>query len=105
MRTRWARRETKTRLATIAAILALFCAPLATEAQSARVYRVGILGESASDPVEVRVWEAFRLGLRDFGWIEGQNIQIESRWAEGNSSRLPALAADMVRLKVDLIVT
>src|SRR5262245_5444411 len=105
MRTRWARRETTTRLATIAAILALLCAPLAAEAQSAKVYRVGILGESASDPAEVRVWEAFRLGLRDLGWIEGQNIQIESRWAEGNSRRLPALAADLVRLKVDLIVT
>src|SRR5215475_5223892 len=104
MRTRWARRETTTRLATLAAILALFCAPLAAEAQSAKVYRVGILGESASDPAEVRVWEAFRLGLRDLGWIEGQNIQIESRWAEGNSRRLPGLAADLVRLKVDLIV-
>ena len=105
MRTRWARREMTTRLATIAAILALFCAPLAAKAQSTKVYRVGILGESASDPAEVRVWEAFRLGLRDLGWIEGQNIEIASRWAEGYSTRLPGLAADLVRLKVDLIVT
>src|SRR5215813_1109366 len=105
MGTRRARRETTTRLAIIAAVLALLCTPLAAEAQSAKVYRIGILGESASDPAEVRVWEAFRLGLRDLGWIEGQNIQIESRWAEGDSRRLPGLAADLVRLKLDLIVT
>src|SRR5262245_14263240 len=80
--------------------------PLAAEAQQAgKVYRIGILGESASDPAEVRLWEAFRLGLRDLGWIEGQNIQIEARWAEGNYRRIPGLAADLVRLKVDLIVT
>jgi putative tryptophan/tyrosine transport system substrate-binding protein len=103
MRTCWARQKMR-RGAAIAAILALFCA-FAAEAQSAKVYRLGILGESATDPAEVRVWEAFRLGLRDLGWIEGKNIQIESRWAEGNSTRLPGLAADLVRLKVDLIVT
>jgi putative ABC transport system substrate-binding protein len=102
---RWARREMTARLATIAALVALFSAPLAAQAQSAKVYRVGILGESASDPAEVRIWQAFRLGLRELGWIEGQNIQIESRWAEGNSTLLPGLAADLVRLKVDLIVT
>src|SRR5262245_12237901 len=80
--------------------------PLAAEAQQAgKVYRIGILGESASDPAEVRLWEAFRLGLRDLGWIEGQNIQIEFRWAEGNYRRIPGLAADLVRLKVNLIVT
>ena len=80
--------------------------PLAAEAQPAgRVYRVGILGEAASDPSEARLWQAFRSGMRERGWIEGQNILIESRWAEGNSARLPQLAADLVRLKVDLIVT
>src|SRR5262249_49537463 len=93
------------RLAMIATIVVLFYAAVAAKAQSAKVYRVGILGESASDPAEVRVWQAFRLGLRELGWIEGQNIQIESRWAEGNSTRLPGLAAELVRLKVDLIVT
>ena len=84
----------------------LLAAPLAVEAQQAgKVYRVGILGEKASDPWEARLWQAFRLGLRELGWIEGGNILIESRWAEGNSARLPQLAADLVRLKVDLIVT
>ena len=84
---------------------AVLAAPLGTDAQQAgKVYRVGILGESASDPSEARVWQAFRLALRELGWIEGQNIQIESRWTEGDFTRLPELAADLVRLRVDLIV-
>ena len=48
--------------------------------------------------------QAFRLGLRDLGWVEGKNISIEYRYAEGRSDRLPELAADLVRLKVDVIV-
>jgi putative tryptophan/tyrosine transport system substrate-binding protein len=93
------------RRAFVTGAAALLAAPRAAEAQQGKVYRVGILGESASDPAEVRAWQAFRLGLRELGWIEGKNLQIESRWAEGNSARLPGLAADLVRLKVDLIVT
>jgi ABC-type uncharacterized transport system substrate-binding protein len=92
----------------LAVILAvsLTLAPLAGEAQQpGKVYRVGILGETSSDPSEARLWQAFRSGLQERGWIEGKNILIESRWAEGNSARLPELAADLVRLKVDLIVT
>jgi len=80
--------------------------PLAAEAQPAeKVYRIGILGEKASDPSEARLWQAFRRELEKRGWIEGKNILIESRWHEGNSARLPELAADLVRLRVDLIVT
>jgi putative ABC transport system substrate-binding protein len=64
----------------------LVAAPLAAEAQQAgKVYRVGILGEKASDPSEARLWQAFRLGLRDLGWIEGKNILFEDRWGDGNS--------------------
>jgi putative tryptophan/tyrosine transport system substrate-binding protein len=85
--------------------LGVLCAPLAAEGQPAgKVYRVGILGVKASDPGEARLWQAFRLGLREHGWIEGENIAIEPRWTEGNSARLPELAADLVQLKVDLIV-
>ena len=83
----------------------LSLAPLVAEAQAGKVYRIGILGESASDPSKARLWQTFRLGLRDLGWIEGRNILIESRWNEGDSARLPELAADLVRLRVDLIVT
>ena len=84
---------------------ALLAAPLAAEGQQAgKVYRVGILGEKASDPSEARLWQAFRLGLRERGWIEGGDILIEFREAEGNFARLPELAADLVRLKVDLIL-
>jgi putative ABC transport system substrate-binding protein len=83
----------------------LLAAPLAAEAQQAgKVYRVGVLTNRASDPAEVRLWQAFRSGLRERGWIEGQNTLIEFREAEGNVARLPELAADLVRLKVDLIV-
>ena len=92
----------------LAAILVftLVAAPFAAEAQpAARVYRVGLLGEKASDPSEARLWQAFRLELGKRGWIEGKNILIESRWAEGNSARIPELAADLVRLRVDVIVT
>jgi putative ABC transport system substrate-binding protein len=51
------------------------------------------------------LFAAFREGLRELGYVEGRNIQVESRWAEGNYDRLPGLAADLVRLKVDVIVT
>jgi ABC-type uncharacterized transport system substrate-binding protein len=91
-------------LVTIAALV-LFSEPLAVEAQQpGKVYRVGILTNKASDPAEARLWQAFRSGLRERGWIEGENILIEFRGAEGNTARLPDLAADLVRLKVDLIV-
>ena len=70
-----------------------------------KVPRVGYLTPfSDSDPVGRRVLEAFRQGLRELGYAEGQNIAIESRSAEGKDERLPALAADLVRSKVDVIV-
>jgi putative ABC transport system substrate-binding protein len=78
-------------------------APLATGAQQAgKVYRIGYLstGPSTSNPFV----EEFREGLRELGWIEGQNIIIDYRFAEGRFDRLPALAAELIRLKVDVIV-
>src|SRR5881409_3933532 len=67
--------------------------------------RVGYLNPgSFSDPLRRRRFEAFRQGLRELGYVEGQNIVIEPRWAEGKYDRYPALAADLVRLKVDVIV-
>ena len=94
------------RLTLAAVALLLLAAPLAVETQPAgKTYRVGILGEQAADPEEARLWQALRLELGNRGWIEGKNILIESRWAEGNAARLPDLAADLVRLRVDVIVT
>ena len=81
-------------------------APLAVEAQQGgRVFRIGIFGEKASDPEETRQWQGLRLALRERGWIEGENILIEYRWAEGNSARERQAAADLLRLKVDVMVT
>jgi putative ABC transport system substrate-binding protein len=82
----------------------LLAAPLAAEAQLAgKVYRIGYLssGSASSNP---HVIEAFRQGLQELGWVEGQNIVIDYRWAEGRFDRLPDLAEELVRLKVDVIV-
>jgi putative tryptophan/tyrosine transport system substrate-binding protein len=82
----------------------LLAAQLAAEAQQAgQVYRIGYLSAS-SDTSNPRVREAFRQGLRELGWVEGQNIIIEYRWADGRFDRLPDLAAELVRLKVDVLV-
>ena len=86
------------------AVILLLLAPLAIEAQQAAVPRVGYLGNS-SPSLEVDLLDAFRQGLREFGYTEGQNIIIEYRWAEGKYDRFPDLLADLVRLKVDAIVT
>jgi putative ABC transport system substrate-binding protein len=69
-----------------------------------RIPRVGFLSSLSSEAVANRV-ETFRQGLREFGYTEGKNIFIEWRYAEGKTERLPALAAELVRLKVDVIVT
>ena len=88
-------------------ILSLLVAPLAAAAAQPleKVPRVGYLSPgSSSDPVRLRRFEAFRQGLRDLGYVEGQTIALEARWAEGRYERYPALAADLVRLQVDVIV-
>jgi putative ABC transport system substrate-binding protein len=81
----------------------LLAAPLAVAAQPAgRGPRVGFLWDSPA--VWPHALDAFRRRLRELGWVEGQNITIEYRWAEGKFDRLPALAEELVRLKVDVIV-
>jgi putative ABC transport system substrate-binding protein len=70
-----------------------------------KVPRVGYLHPgSHSDTLRQRQLEAFRQGLRGLGYVDGQNIAIESRWLEGQYDRYEALAADLARLKVDVIV-
>ena len=82
----------------------LLAAPLAAEAQqAAKVPRIGYLS-AATLAANPRLPEAFRQGLRDLGYVEGRNVVIEYRDAEGKLERLPALAAELVALKVDVIV-
>ena len=83
----------------------LFAAPLAGEAQQpAKPPRIGYLGGGSSSGAQ-HLLEAFRQGLRELGYIEGQNLTIDYRWAEGRSEQLPGLAEELVRLRVEVIVT
>src|SRR5262245_45441738 len=83
----------------------LFAALLAAEAQPPnKVYRIGVL-ERTSPAINAANLEGFRRGLRERGYIEGKNFVIEYRSADGRDERFPALATELVRLKVDLIVT
>jgi len=85
-------------------VLGFFVTPLAGEAQqSKKVYRIGFLSAGSSLPTPNV--EAFQQSLRDLGYVEGQNLAIEYRYAENHLERLPDLAAELVRLPVDLIVT
>ncbi len=89
---------------TVLALAALGLAPVTTHAQQAgRVYRIGYLSTPTRKSVE-RVLESFLAALRKLGWVEGKNLLIEYRWADGSIERLPGLAAELVKLKVDLIV-
>jgi ABC-type uncharacterized transport system substrate-binding protein len=90
----------------VAGSLTLLAAPLAAQAQQARkTYRIGILGNvPLTDPRSARLWGAFTEGLRDLGYVDGGNTAIEHRSSEGKYERLPALAAELVRLNVDIIV-
>src|SRR5882672_11620436 len=90
-------------LALLAGPFALAAAPLARSQQEGKVYRLGYLSHPTRESVE-RALEAFLRTLRELGWVEGKNLMIEYRWAEGNAERLPDLAADLVRRKVDVIV-
>ena len=84
---------------------ALLAAPLAARAQQAgKVYRIGIL-EPVPASRNVANLDALRKGLRDLGYVEGRNLIIEYRSADGRAERFPDLASELVRLKVDLIVT
>jgi putative ABC transport system substrate-binding protein len=83
----------------------LFALSFPAEAQQTKqVPRIGVLAAVSPSAVSARV-EAFRQGLRELGHVEGKNIVIEYRYGEGKLDRLPALAAELARLKVDVIVT
>jgi putative ABC transport system substrate-binding protein len=83
----------------------LLTVAVAVEAQQpTKIPRIGYLGFGSPSTIPTRI-EAFRQGLRELGYVEDKNIFIEWRSAEGNADRLPSLAAELVRLKVDVIVT
>jgi ABC-type uncharacterized transport system substrate-binding protein len=98
---------TRTRLSpgvlSVALALVLLALPAAGEAQPAgKVYRIGYLG-STTFSVESKHLEVFQQRLRELGYVEGQNVVIEYRWADGKLDRLEELAAELVRLRVDVI--
>ena len=84
----------------------LLAAPHAAGAQqAAKVYRIGLLGGSPpNSPGGRRAWEGFFQGMRELGYIEGQNILVEGRFYGDHTEKLPVLAAELVRLRVDVIV-
>jgi putative tryptophan/tyrosine transport system substrate-binding protein len=87
---------------TLCAIVLALCFPAQAQ-QPKKIFRIGFLDNSTASGIAV-LSESFRQDLHKLGWIEGKNITIESRFAEGKNDRLPDLAAELVRLKVDLIV-
>jgi len=79
----------------------LLASPFTTLAQQPmKLPRIGILGNEVAGPP----WEGFRQGMRDLGYVDGRNVTMESRWSEGKTARFPALAIELVQLKVDVIV-
>jgi putative ABC transport system substrate-binding protein len=84
----------------------LLAAPRATEAQPAgKVYRIGLLEFSVPDPARQALWTAFRQRMLELGYVEAQNVAYEPRWAHDDTDRLSRLAAELVSLKVDVVVT
>ena len=88
----------------VLASCALLAAPQAWAQAPEKVRRVGWL-TGGSPKSHARVLEAFREGLKERGWVEGRNFTLELRWAEGKLDRLPSLAAELVQLKPDVILT
>jgi len=88
----------------LALLLACVAAPLAVEAQQpGRVYRLGFLSMRAG-PTDNPQLDAFRAGLRDLGYVEGRNVVLEIRYADGHDDKLASLAAELIRLNPDVII-
>ena len=95
----------KTVVPSVLVLVLLLAVAIKTEAQQLpKIPRIGILEPATSASISARI-EAFRQGLRELGYVEGKNITIEYRYADGKSERIPELAAELVNLKVDLIMT
>ena len=85
----------------------LLVGPLAAAAQQApgKIPVIGLLDFGTADPARLAWWQAFRRRLQELGYVEGHSIGFEARWAQGRAERLPGLAAALVGLRVDVIVT
>jgi putative ABC transport system substrate-binding protein len=90
------------RLVAALALAVLAMPPAAETQQAGKVYRIGFLETGALRP---RPWAAFQERMRELGYVEGRTVVFEPRWADGQLDRLPTLAAELLRLKVDVIVT
>jgi putative ABC transport system substrate-binding protein len=96
--------ERRTFIAVVAG--GLLVAPWVSEAQQAgKIYRIGLLDFSTPDPARQAWWNVFRQRMRELGYVEGQNIAFEPRWAQSDDNRLLKVTAELIGLKVDLIVT
>jgi len=89
------------RIGPVVVLTLVLLAPLAAAQRAGEVHRIGYLGTRTPSDFGL---VAFRQGLRDLGWVEGQNLAIDYRFADGRLERLPDLAAELARLKVDVIV-
>jgi putative ABC transport system substrate-binding protein len=85
-------------------MISLLAMPLVAEAQSGKVFRVGFL-TAYSRNADAPLFDSFRQGMRELGYEEGRNIAYQTRWAEGRVERLPGLAAELVALKLDVMLT
>jgi putative ABC transport system substrate-binding protein len=89
----------------LTSLAAALAAPLVAEAQQVgKVYRIGYLG-AGTQTQSAPILDPLRQRLKELGWVEGQNVAIEYRWADGNYDRLHHLAAELLALKVDILVT
>src|SRR5262245_53800378 len=98
-----ARRKMNTKMIICLLAALIFNASLTEAQQPGKIFRIGILDSTTASGSAV-LWDAFRQELSKLGWIDGKNIIIEPRFAGGRNDSLPELAAELVRLKVDLIV-
>ena len=98
---KWKIQNLRWRRIVVIGVIFAMCGAVAEAQQAKKIPRIGYLSLASQPGLRE---EAFIHGLRDLGWVDGQSISIEYRWAAGNVDRLPALAEELVRLKVDLIV-
>src|SRR6266542_624930 len=93
------------RLRVVGIALLLLAAPLAAEGQPAGTWQIGYLETSSPSSARLQLLEAFRQGLRELGYVEGKNIALVSRFGEGRPDQIQHFAAELVGLKVDILVT